>query len=93
MTDAELRQLRRLSAKKSLSAQNIDTAIGAIPLLVEEVERARRLAEHVRGFVDEHHISEPSCVWQSDRIAEGSYDFIAKCAEIVGFYDYPEDDK
>lgn len=41
MTDAELRQLRRLATKTSPSAQNIQTILAAVPTLVEEVERLR----------------------------------------------------
>ena len=49
--------------------------------------------EMVTKFVDDNHLSEPSAYHQNDRAQVRSYDFIEDLAEMVGFYQYPNDDK
>ena len=43
-TDAELRMVRRLVTKKSMSVQNIDSVLALVPAMVEEIERRRAAA-------------------------------------------------
>ena len=45
-----------------------------------------------KRFVEDHHISEPACIGQSDKVIEDAYEFIEHIATIVGYYSYPEED-
>ena len=45
-----------------------------------------------QAFIAEQQISCAEAVYDSDRVAENAYEFIAGVCEIVGFHDYGEDD-
>lgn len=49
-----------------------------------------RLAEVVQDFITANRISCPEAVME-DRVFENAPDLIGTLAEIVGYYEYPED--
>lgn len=50
------------------------------------------LVSIIRDFIEEHHISCPEVIYQSDRVIENAYQLIEDLADQVGYYDYPEDE-
>lgn len=51
-----------------------------------------KLHAYVRKFVDDMKLSGPESIHQSDKPQEEAPSFLEKCAEIVGFYEYGEDE-
>lgn len=51
-----------------------------------------KLWRTVEQFVHKQKISCPETIWQSDRVIENGYDFIRACADIVGYFKYPDED-
>jgi hypothetical protein len=45
----------------------------------------------VEKFIDEQQISCPDNISQCDWVIENAYEFIEKCCDVVGYYEYPED--
>lgn len=50
-------------------------------------EKLRKLEIAVVNFVDKHRISCPEVVSQNDDVILDAYEFVAKLATIVGYYD------
>lgn len=55
--------------------------------------KAMKLHEIVQTFVDKHRISCADAIAQNDRIIEGAYDLIEDLCNVVGYYEYPEEDE
>jgi hypothetical protein len=52
----------------------------------------RSLEKVITTFTDEHRISGSECVSQQDDVIVGGYKLIENLAEIVGYYQYPDDE-
>lgn len=51
-----------------------------------------RVTAIVRAFLDEHHVSCPETIHQTDYVIENAYGLIEELADVVGYYQYPEDE-
>lgn len=51
-----------------------------------------KLAAIVRGFVEKHKIGCAETIYQADRVIENAYGLIEQLADVVGYYQHPEDD-
>lgn len=54
--------------------------------------REMKLVSYVKDFIKDHQISCDEAVYQCDSIQLEAPDFLSKCCEIIGYYEY-EDDK
>lgn len=50
------------------------------------------LYETVTKFIDEHKISCPEAIAQNDEVITNAYDLIESLCNIVGYYEYDEDE-
>lgn len=50
------------------------------------------LVSIIRDFIEEHHISCPEVIYQSDRVIENAYELIEHLADQVGYYIDPDDE-
>jgi hypothetical protein len=50
------------------------------------------LFETVTKFIDDHRISCPEAITQNDEVITNAYDLIESLCEIVGYYEYDEDE-
>lgn len=46
-----------------------------------------KLVEIIIDFIEEHHISCPEVIYQSDRVIENAYELIEALADVVGYYE------
>lgn len=58
----------------------------------QKSEQEEKLTAILRAFLDKHHVSCPECIHQSDRVIENAYGLIEELADVVGYYQYPEDE-
>lgn len=42
-------------------------------------------------FIQEHKITCPETVWQTDRVIEDAYEFIEEICDVVGYHEYETD--
>lgn len=57
-----------------------------------EEQKAKELLAHVRAFIKKQQIRCPETVYQCDWVIENAYEFIEKCADIVGFHRDPDEE-
>ena len=55
-------------------------------------EQKEALWEAVANFIDEQQISCAEAIAQNDYAITNAYDFIEQLCDIVGYYEYPEDE-
>lgn len=55
-------------------------------------EQKESLWEAVTRFVDEQRISSTETVYQSDRVIENAYEFIEELCDIVGYYEFEDEE-
>lgn len=48
--------------------------------------------EQCKKFIEENRISCPETIGQCDHVIENAYDFIERICDIVGYYEYKDDD-
>lgn len=56
-------------------------------------EKAAKVHEIVQAFIVKHRISCPDSIGQVDRIITDAYDLIEDLCNVVGYYQYPEEDE
>ena len=61
-------------------------------MIIGDVERHAQLWLAVEKFIDEQRISCPETISQSDRVIENAYDFIEQLCDIVGYYEYEDEE-
>lgn len=54
---------------------------------------AYELLKLCQEFIEEQRIWDAECVYQSDRVIENAYAFIADICDIVGYCDLPDEDE
>lgn len=52
-----------------------------------------KLAEHCWAFIEKYKISCPESIYQQDYVIENAYEFIEGICDIVGYYEYAEDEE
>lgn len=60
--------------------------------MTQKTEKALKLYDIVEDFIDEQHIWGDECVYQSDRVIENAYAFIAQLCDIVGYKQLDDED-
>lgn len=55
-------------------------------------EQKDALWEAVTQFIDDHQISCEEAVAQNDDVISNAYEFIAELCEIVGYYEYEDEE-
>ena len=61
-------------------------------MMSEYLQQCDKLYEIVKDFIDKHNIWGDECVYQSDRVIENSYAFIAQLCTVVGYKELDEED-
>jgi hypothetical protein len=54
---------------------------------------SKRLLKHCKDFIEKYKISCPESVYQQDYVIENAYEFIEGVCDIVGYYEYAEDEE
>lgn len=60
--------------------------------MTEKTEKALKLYAIVEQFIEEQSIWGDECVYQSDRVIENAYVFIAELCNIVGYKEIEDND-
>jgi glutaminase len=60
--------------------------------MTEKAEKALKLYDIVEKFIEEQNIWSDECVYQSDRVIENAYAFIAELCDIVGYKPLEDED-
>lgn len=60
--------------------------------MTEKTEKALELYDIVEQFIEEQNIWGDECVYQSDRVIENAYAFIAQLCDIVGYKELEDAD-
>jgi len=87
---AEIR--RGISTRKSVQENQPDRIADILEEAASEITRLSRLEQIIRDFIEEHHISCPEVIHQSDRVIENAYELIEALVDQVGYYNYPEEE-
>ena len=59
------------------------------PVAKDDVKQ--KLFDLVKKFIEEQEISCAESIYQMDHVIENAHEFIEKCCELVGYYEYPEE--
>lgn len=89
MSDEEFARYKQMGQQPTRDM--VSMSRGAIRSLVETIEQGRKLTAHCRKFVEDNNIHCKETVYQTDRVIENAYDFIAGVCEIVGYKKLEED--
>jgi len=57
----------------------------------DEIERLRKLWTVCEAFIEKQNISCAETIYQTDRVIENAYDFIAEVCDVVGYKEYQND--
>ena len=60
--------------------------------MTEKTEKALKLYDIVEQFIEDQRIWGEECVYQTDRVIENAYDFIAELCDIVGYKPLDDED-
>lgn len=67
--------------------ESVDDLIDLFVSSEPTIGQLRKLWSVVRGQVEKLCIECQETIYQTDRVAEGAYEFIAQCCEVVGYCD------
>jgi hypothetical protein len=56
------------------------------------LQKCDKLYQIVTHFIEEQNIWSDECVYQSDRVIENAYVFIAQLCDVVGYKELEEED-
>lgn len=57
------------------------------------MDKKDKLYNLCKKFISEQKISCPETIAQTDRVIINAYGFIGEICEIVGYYEYPDDEE
>lgn len=60
--------------------------------MTEHQEKCEKLYRIVEQFIEDQRIWGDECVYQSDRVIENAYEFIAQLCDIVGYKQLDDED-
>jgi len=84
--------IRLAMAQLTLTDDNWHAEATAIKDAANEIARLSKLEKVVAAFIEKQEVSCPEVIYQSDRVIENAYEFIEALVDIVGYYEYPEDE-
>lgn len=61
--------------------------------MADELEKATQIVQIVKSYIEKHEISCAESIYQRDKIWETAPELVEELANIVGYYEYPEDDE
>jgi len=57
------------------------------------IEDLKQVYNLIADFIEEHKITGPETIYQTDRVCEYAPELVEDLAEVVGYYDYEDEDE